>query len=694
MTKIEVEKRIQKLKKVINHHRYLYHVLNKQEISEGTLDSLKHELFQLEQQYPEFITPDSPTQRVAGKPLEGFKKVRHKIPMLSIEDIFSGKELKKWEDYLKKIVSQEFEYFTEPKIDGFAVTLVYKKGIFSYGSTRGDGRVGEGVTQNLKTIESIPLKLEIHPPLGTGGGLPKEIEKELTRLIEKGTIEIRGEVYMERKDFQKLNKELAEKKEKTFANPRNLAAGSIRQLDSKLAALRPLKFFAYDIITNLYQKKHSQNHQILLALGFKTDIGKECRTLNEIMTYWKNMAKKRKDLVSQIDGIVVTVNNIAVFKKLGIVGKSPRGIRALKFSPKEAITIVKDIKLQIGRTGALTPVAILKPVEIDGVVVSRATLHNADEIKKLELRIGDTISIARAGDVIPAVTKVFPALRSGKERKFKMPKSCPACKTKLVKPKGKIVWRCPNPKCLARKKKYFYHFISKKAFDIVDLGPKIIDRFLEEGLILDPADLFELTEGDVSPLARFAEKSTKNLINNIQSKKKINLPKFIYSLGIRNVGEQTVLDLADYFGSLEKLKAASFLELEKIRDIGPIIAKAIYEFFQNKKNLEFIKKLSESGVQIQATSDLKGKPTASYGGSKRQETRLKGLTFVLTGGLATMSRDEAKEKIRTLGGKVSVSISKKVDFIVVGKEPGSKFEKAKKLKIRIIKEKEFLELLK
>lgn len=699
MTKEGAEKRIEKLKKVINYHRYLYHVLNKQEISDAALDSLKHELYKLEQQFPEFITPDSPTQRVAGKPLEGFKKVEHKVPMLSIEDVFSEEELKNWEDYLKRLMpGQKLDYFAELKIDGFAVTLIYKNGLFKCGATRGDGRLGEDVTQNLKTIESIPLKLEIHGKSRTGAelgagltphrnkvsgaGLPnKEIEKKLKKLLQKGKIEIRGEVYMGKKAFKKLNKELEKRGEKTYANPRNLAAGSIRQLDPKLAASRPLDFFAYSTVTNFSQKKHSEEHQILPALGFKTDKGRECKTLDEVTDFWEEISKKRETFPFQIDGIVVSINDNLISQKLGVVGKSPRGVRAFKFSPKQATTIIEDIKVQVGRTGALTPVAILKPVEIEGVTISRATLHNEDEIKRLGVKIGDTVIVGRAGDVIPNVIKSLPELRTGKEKNFKMPQKCPACGTKLIKPESEVVWRCPNSDCFARQRKYFCHFISKGAFDIVGLGPQIIDRLIDEGLVSDPADLFKLKKGDIMPLERFAEKSAQNLIKAIQSKKKITLAKFIYALGIRNAGEETAQDLAEHFGSLEKLRSSSLFDLGKIRDIGPVVAKSIHDFFREKRNLKLLEKLKKVGVQIISPKAIEYQP-------------LRGRIFVLTGVLKTMSREEAKEKIRLLGGEISESVSKKTEFVIVGKKPGSKLEKAKKLGLKTIGEKKFLKMLK
>jgi len=664
MTKQQAKQRIEKLKKVIAHHRYLYHVENRQEISPEALDSLKHELYKLEQQYPDLITPDSPTQRVAGKPLEGFKKVEHRFPMLSIEDIFSEKELQDWEEYIKRLApGQIIDYFCEYKIDGFAVTLIYKNGIFTTGATRGDGRVGEDVTQNLKTIESIPLRLE-------------KFEYSNIRIFEiPPEVEVRGEVYMEKKDFERLNKELGGK----YANPRNLAAGSIRQLDPQLAASRPLKFLAYDLITDLGQKKHSEEHRILKSLGFKTDEGKECKNLLEVVNFWRETAKKREILPFQIDGVVISVNNNFLFQKLGVAGKSPRGIRAFKFSPKQATTKILDIKVQIGRTGAVTPVAHLKPVEVGGVTVSRATLHNEDEIKRLGAKIGDTVIVERAGDVIPAVAKVLKELRTGKEKAFKFPRFCPKCNTKLIKPEGEAIWRCPNLKCPARKREFLYHFVSKKAFDIEGLGPKIIDQLIDENLISEAPDLFELKEGDLIPLERFAEKSAKNIVSAIGNSKKIPLSRFIYALGIRHVGEETAIDLAQYFGSIDKLRKATREELENIPDIGPQVSGSIYNWFRSKRNQKLIKDLIKVGIKILPPEKI-GK-------------KLQGLTFVLTGSLESMTRSEAQKKIRMLGGHPSNSVSKQTDYLVVGKEPGTKLEKAKKLGIKTIGEKEFLKIL-
>ena len=672
----EAKKRIEKLKEVINYHRYSYHVLNKQEISESVLDSFKHELFQLEEQFPKFITPDSPTQRVEGQPLKGFKKAKHTVPMLSIEDVFSLEELEKWESYLRRLTPSNLQYFSELKVDGFAVSLIYHNGVFKRATTRGNGRIGDDVTQNIRTIESIPLKLKVH---SLNNDISSDIKNEIKKKIQKGIIEIRGEVYIDKKDFERLNKKMEKRGEKTFSNPRNLASGSIHQLDSKIVSNRRLKFLAYSVITNLGQEKHSQEHKMLLSLGFNVDRGRECTSLRDAFDYWKKVEKKRDKYSFEIDGVVVSVNNNKSFKGLGVVGKSPRGIRALKFSPSEATTIVESIKLQIGRTGALTPVATLKPVEINGVMVSRATLHNADEIKRLGVKIGDTVSVCRAGDVIPIITKVFPKLRTGNEKRFRMPDKCPSCRTRLVRSESDIVLRCPNQDCFDRKKRSFQHFISRGAFDIVGLGPKNINRLIEEEIISDLSDIFKLKKEDVLSLERFGEKSVDNLINSIQEKKEINLDRFIYSLGIRNVGEETARDLAKEFGSLKELEKAKYSKLEEIRDIGPIVAKSIYNFFNEKDNLELIKKLKKGGVVInEATNRGLGK--------------LKGLKFVLTGKLS-LNRQEAKEKVRRLGGSVSSSISKNTDYLVAGEESGSKFKKASTLGVKIINEEEFLKLL-
>ena len=689
MTKKEAKERIEKLKKAIEHYRYLYHVLDKEEISPSALDSLKKELFDLEQKFPEFITPDSPTQRVGGKPLDKFEKVRHPTPMLSLNDAFSEEDLKDWFERNAKLLDKEdltkIDYYCEPKLDGLAIELIYKDGIFSIGSTRGDGIIGEDVTQNLKTIESLPLRLrgleEVCKDLEKEG--EKELAKEIRKRGLKGEIVVRGEAIITKKNFEIVNKEQEALGLPTFANPRNLAAGSIRQLDPKITAKRRLDISVYELISDLGQKTHFQKHKILHALGFKTNnkYSRYCKTLEEVIEFREYWLKNREKLPYEIDGIVVQINDNEIFNKLGVVGKAPRGAIAFKFPLKQATTKLIDVQFQVGRTGSITPVAILEPVEVGGVTITRATLHNEDEIKRLGVKIGDTVIVGRAGDVIPDIVKVLPELRTGKEKEIVFPKKCPICNTKLEKEEGEVVWRCPNPECPGRKREFFYHFVSKGAFDIRGLGPKIIDRLLDEGLIQDPADLFELKEGDLLPLERFAEKSAKNLISAIQSRKKIDLARFIFALGIRNVGEQTARDLANHFLSLENLQKASLEELQKVKEIGPVVAKSIFEYFRDKRNLKFIGKLKKCGVEIES-------PAKSL-----KSTKLKGLIFVFTGTLKSMTREEAKKKVLELGGGVSDSVSRKVSFLVLGEGPGSKLEKAKKLGIKILSEEEFLKMI-
>ena len=688
MAKEEIKKRIEKLRKLINHYRYLYHVLDRQEISDAALDSLKKELFDLEQQYPEFITPDSPTQRVGGKPSKKFEKVKHPKPMLSFNDAFSKKDMEDWLERNSKFLTNdeigEIDYYCEPKLDGLAIEFIYENGILKLGSTRGDGLIGEDVTQSLKTIDAIPLKLR------EVSFIIKDLEKDNLREIAQnirsnGLKEVvaRGEAIITKENFKKVNEEQKKLNLPTFANPRNLAAGSIRQLDPKITLKRKLDSNAYALITDFGQKTHEEEHKILQVLGFKTNnkYNKYCKNLEEVFEFHEFWQKNREKLPYEIDGIVIQINNNKIFNKLGVIGKAPRGAIAYKFPLKQTTTIVEDIKIQVGRTGALTPVAVLKPVEVGGVTISRATLHNEDEIKRLGVKIGDTVIVGRAGDVIPDIIKVLPELRTGKEREFKIPKFCPSCGTELLKPKGEAIWHCQNPKCSAQQREYFYHFVSRGAFDINGLGPKIIDRLIDEGLISDPADLFRLKEGDILSLERFAEKSAQNLISAIQLKKKITMQRLILALGIRNVGAETSRDLAEHFGSIEKLEKANLEDLQKIVDVGPVVAKSIYNFFKTKRNLDFIKKLKEVGIEI-----IREKVFVL--------PKFKDKSFVLTGTLESIARGETKNKIRLLGGEVSESVSKKTDYIIVGKNPGSKYDKAKELGTKIISENEFLKMIK
>ncbi|MCL5004696.1 MAG: NAD-dependent DNA ligase LigA [Patescibacteria group bacterium] len=692
MNKNEAKKRIEKLRSEINRYRYAYHVLDKSLISDSALDSLKKELFDLETQYPELITSDSPTQRVAGKPLKGFKKVRHDTPMLSFNDAFSEEDMRDWlvriQNYLKSEIKPEF--YCELKIDGLAIELVYENGIFVQGSTRGDGQIGEDITQNLKTIEAIPLKLELEKSKIQSASWRTKFQIP-RRLV------VRGEVFINKKDFEKINREQEKKGEKIFANPRNMAAGSMRQLDPKITASRKLDSFQYGIVADLGQKTHEEEHQILKAFGFKTNLHNQpVKSLEEVFKFRNHWGeeKNREKLPYEIDGVVVITNDNKIFNAAGVVGKAPRAAIAYKFSAKEATTIVEDIKVQVGRTGALTPVAILKQVELTGIKITHATLHNFDQIRRLGLKIGDTVIVSRAGDVIPQVNKVLKELRTGKEKEFKVPTHCPIDNTKIVA-EG-VIYRCSNPKCGAKNSRFLRHFVSRTAFDIRGLGGKILDRFLDEGLISDAADIFELKEGDIAVLERFGEKSAQNIIREINECKKISLSRFIYSLGILHIGEETSRLLADKIKNqsaswrtkikindiLKIFQNISIEDLQKIPDIGPKVAQSVYDWFREERNIKFLEKLEKVGVEVKV--------------SKFQSLKVKKLsekTFVLTGALELMSRDEAKEKIRELGGDVSESVSKKTDYVVAGADPGSKYEKAKQLGVKILNEKEFLILL-
>ena len=669
-----IQKRVKKLRREIERYRYSRLVLNKELISPEIEDSLKKELFDLENQYPEFITPDSPTQRVGGKPLKQFRKVRHEVPMLSFNDAFSEEDIEAWferiNNYLGRRVKPEF--YLELKIDGLAVELVYEDGILVEGSTRGDGTTGEEVTQNLKTIEAIPLKL--NPPAGGP-----------TKLV------VRGEVYLAKKEFERINKEQEKKGLKPYANPRNIAAGSVRQLDPAVTASRKLDSVVYGFATDFGQKTHAEEHELLHKLGFKTDNSHHrlAKSLEEVSAYHHYWGEHREKLPYEIDGIVVVVNDNAAFKAAGVIGKAPRASLAYKFSPREAATTLVDIKVQVGRTGVLTPVAVLKAVNVGGVTITHATLHNFDQIRRLGVKIGDTVVVSRAGDVIPQVTRVLTKLRTGKEKSFRVLERCLIDDSKVIK-EGAI-YRCSNPNCGARLRESLYHFIGRGAFDIEGLGPKVVDKFLDEGLITDAADIFLLKKGDIAALPQFGEKSAENILRETSAKKEIALLRLIYSLGILHIGEETARLLARRITDGQVVRAPSELlttigklsldDLMRIPDIGPKVAESIHNWFREERNVKFLKKLDEVGILVERQAD---RPPGQ---------KLKGKTFVLTGSLELITREEAKSKIRELGGSASESVSKKTDYVVVGSEPGSKFEKAKKLGVKTINEKEFMHLI-
>ena len=687
ISKQEAKNRIEKLKALINRYRYSRLVLDKPLISAEAEDSLKKELFDLEQRFPGLITPDSPSQRVGGKPLEKFKKVRHREPMLSLNDAFSKEDLDDWAERMERVLGikkggpaphlfgsrQGAGYYAELKIDGLAIELVYRDGVFETGSTRGDGVTGEDITQNLKTVEAIPLKL-------SGQLTFNDISLKVSWPRE---LVVRGEVFINKKEFERLNRELKKKGQKIYANPRNLAAGSVRQLNPEMTASRKLNSFAYALVTDLGQKTHEEEHLILKTLGFPVNShNKFLKGLNEIQRFRDHWEKNRGKLDYEIDGIVVTINDNRVFQKLGVVGKSPRGAIAYKFSPKESTTKVKDIIVSVGRTGTLTPIAILEPVEIGGVTVSRATLHNEDEIKRLGIKLGDTVIVGRAGDVIPDVLKVLKSLRTGHEMDFHMPKICPACREPVERFAGEAAHRCVNKNCPAIKREAIYHFVGKNTLDIAGVGPKIINQLMDAGLLKDAPDLYSLKKEDLLNLPRFAEKSAENTVNSIHKNKRPPLDKFIFALGIRHVGEETAFDLARRFGNLAKLTDASLEELNKIPNIGEVVAKSVYEWFRNGYNRHLLEKFKKAGVRPKEFKVTKAL------------TKLAGENFVFTGGLETITREEARAKVRSLGGDVSSEVSKNVDYVVAGEEPGTKYEKAKKLGIRIISEKEFLAMIK
>ena len=687
MTKAQARERIDKLVAAVNRYRYAYHVLDRQDITDEALDSLKKELFDLETRYPEFVRPDSPTQRVGGKPLPKFEKYRHAKPMISFNDAFSVTDMKDWLARVTKLLTEKelaaVDFYCEPKLDGLAVELEYDDGVLAVGATRGDGIIGENVTQNLKTIEAIPLRLrsaaEIVADLKKAGLADMAAVSNATGLKK---IITRGEIIITKVMFDKVNRQQAASGSPEFANPRNLAAGSIRQLDPAVAASRHLDSNCYALVSDLGQINHQDEHIFLDAAGFKTNnrFSKYCKNIDEVFDFHEYWYKNRAKLPYEIDGIVVTINNNAIFKKLGVVGKAPRGAIAYKFPLKQATTVVDDIQVQVGRTGALTPVAILRPVQVAGVMISRATLHNEDEIRRLGLKIGDTVVVGRAGDVIPDILKVLPELRTGNEREFAMPKTCPICGGKVIKKEGEVVWRCANLDCFAIQERYIAHFVSRGAFDIVGLGPKIVEHLIDVGLIHDAADLFALKVGDIEPLERFAEKSAANLIASIDAKKNISLPRFVYALGIRNVGEETARALADKFADFEKIRKTDLEELKSVDDIGPVVADSINAWFNDPKNIKFLKKLFAAGIKIEPYK-------------KMVAARLAGTTFVLTGTLSGMSRELAKERVRDLGGATSESVSKNTDYVVVGENPGSKEKKARALGVKVVGEAEFMKMI-
>ena len=656
---------IEKLCEEISYHNIRYYRDDNPEISDEEYDRLMRRLQELEKKHPEYVTPDSPTQRVGAAPAEKFAKVIHPQPMFSLQNAMDEEEVREFDRRVKRFLgfSSEIAYVAEPKIDGLAINLVYERGRFTRGATRGDGREGEDVTANLRTVRTVPLRL-------LGPDLPPFLE-------------VRGEVYMRRRDFEKMNRERAQKGEPLFANPRNAAAGSARQLDPNVTASRPLNLFTYQL-GRVEGREFETHHEVLAQLrrwGFPVNpLIEPCADIEAAIKFRHKILQQRDQLGYEVDGVVIKVDRIELQRALGEKSREPRWAIAAKFPARRQQSVIKGITVQVGRTGALTPVAELEPIQIGGVMVKRATLHNQDEIDRKDVRIGDTVVVQRAGDVIPEVVEVVLEKRPKTARKFKLPERCPECGSRAVRPEGEAVHRCENMNCPAQIKERIRHFVARNAMDIEGLGDKIIALLYEQKLVRSVADIYRLTKDQLVPLERMGDKSAQNLIAAIASGKKTTLPRFLFALGIRQVGEATARDLAEAFGDLESIGRASEEELQGVEGIGPEVSASVRAFFDNKENQALFKDLLKAGIEFEKVE-------------KRAAGKLSGKTFVLTGGLASMTRDLAKAAIQRLGGKVAGSVSKKTDFVVLGEDPGSKLDKAKELGIKTLTENEFKKLI-
>ncbi|MBU1027059.1 MAG: NAD-dependent DNA ligase LigA [Candidatus Margulisbacteria bacterium] len=659
MDKKQAKQEIDKLSKKINHHDYLYYALDKPEIADAQYDKLFRQLKDIEKEFPELLSPDSPTQRVGGQPLKSFKTYTHKKPLLSLDNAMNEEELLDFDRRVREGLDKaKIEYVCELKMDGLAVALVYEKGQLKIGSTRGDGVNGEDITQNLKTIRSIPLKLD------------KEVN-----------LEVRGEVYLPYDDFIKLNEEREAEDEPKFANPRNAAAGSLRQLDSKITAKRPLDIYVYYAETHPKLKTHFETLEHIKKLGFKTNPNtKVCHGIEEVKKYIKHWETNREKLKYEIDGIVVKVNNLADQEKLGKTARAPRWAAAFKYPPMQAVTVIQDIKVQVGRTGAITPVAHLKPVHLAGVTVKRATLHNEDEVKRKGIKVGDHVIVQRAGEVIPEVVKVVKDKRTGHEKEFHMPKKCPVCGGELYRPEGEAITRCINARCSAQVIGRILQFCGREAMDIEHIGPALAEQLVEKKIVKDVADLYSLDKKDIQKLERFAEKSAQNVIDSVRGSKDKAHDRVLFGLGIRMVGRNVASLIAQHFDNLEDLFDIKTDKLTHIVGIGPKVAQSVEHFFAQKDNQQLVERLKKAGVNIKAAKAKGPQP-------------LKGKTFVFTGGLEKITRPEAEELVRQLGGHPSSSVSKQTDYVVAGSEPGSKLEKARKLGVKIISEAQFRKIL-
>jgi DNA ligase (NAD+) len=660
-------RRIVDLREIIEYHNKRYYQQDAPKISDAEYDHLMRELQDLENRYPEAYSATSPTQRVGAAPLARFAAFNHPSPMFSLANAFTDEEIADFDARIKRLAGVDhISYVVEPKLDGLAVNLIYENGIFKQGATRGDGTKGEDVTQNLKTISSLPLKMK------------KTSAKPIPTFIE-----IRGEVYIEKNPFYKLNQRRIEKGEEPFANPRNAAAGSLRQLDSKITSKRPLNIFLYGVgnVSGISFSSHWEVLEMLSSWGFPVNLLiKQANNIQDCIKYFNDIREKRETLAYEIDGVVLKVNDLALQTTLGNVSRSPRWAIACKFPAAQATTIVNKIDVQVGRMGTLTPVAIMEPVNVGGVIVSRATLHNEDEVLKKDVRVGDTVVIQRAGDVIPEVVEVIHKKRPAGTRKFEMPKYCPDCNSEIVRIEREVAHRCVNISCPAQLKEHIRHFASRGAMDIEGLGEKVSAQLFDAKLINDPADLFFLNKEQLMALDRQAKKSAQNLIEAIQKSKNPLLDKFIFALGIRHVGERTAKLLATHFGSMEKLMAAKADDLTDINEIGPEIAASIVEFFHEHKNIDVMKKFSKAGV-IPQKKDIDG------------NAALQGKSFVFTGSMESMGRNEAKTIVENLGGTIHSSVTKNTTYVVAGSDPGSKIDKARSSGIKIITEEEFLKLI-
>jgi len=667
-TAASLKREAEELGEKLRYHEYRYHVLDDPEISDAAYDKLLARLKEIEAEHPELVTVDSPTVRVGAQPREGFMTVKHARPMLSLDNAFSFDVLREFDRRVREGSGrEEIEYIAEHKFDGLSISLLYADGVLARGVTRGDGTTGEDVTPNIKTIRSIPLRID---------------ESALKKAKLKGDFEVRGEVIMTRKAFEAMNRQQEQIGGKIFVNARNSAAGSVRVLDPSITAQRKLDFFAYYLLVGNKAAfpKHSESLETLKQLRFRaSDDWKLCDGIEAVVKYCESWDTKREKLPYEIDGVVVKVNSIGIQNELGFTSKSPRWAIAYKYPARQEQTVVNDIIVQVGRTGTLTPVAVLEPVQVGGVTVSRSTLHNMDEIERLGLHIGDTVLIERAGEVIPHVLKV---VKEGKNRRaFRMPKGCPECGSKIHKVEGEVAYRCVNSACPAKRKESLLHFAGRHAMDIDGLGDKIVDQLVDKGLVKDLTDLYKLKLDEVAALERMAEKSAQNLLDEIEASKKNPLARVIYALGIQFVGERTAQLLAEHFSSLQELEEANQEKLEEVDEVGPKVAASIVDFFSEPANKKLIKKLESAGLR----------PTAEK--PKVKSNKLAGKSFVFTGGQVNRSREEAGEIVKQHGGKVLGSVSKKTDYVVVGSDPGSKYDKAKELGVPILDEAGFEKLV-